>query len=459
MKKIILSIAVVASAFAFAQKKEIASAFKAINGGDVQKATSDINAADAALSGKIYTLDPELQEQYYYAKGLALLKSGKTDEGASVLAKIFDLKEIYSGKDASRTKVYFAGKEAADASKIADLKKEMYALKTIDGLGKALNPMIQKVNTEAVDAYNSKNYAVSAPKFIELYQLLKAAGNDDKRYMYNAAIAYLLADNKAAATPIFVDLVNSGYTGVETTYTAVNKKSGQTEALDKNSWEFMKKLGDAGEYKDFKSETSPSIEEELYERSAALLLDQGKADEALAIIEKGIKKFPNNTKLTDFKGTAFYKSGKTDQFINNLKEQVAKDPKNKEAWFNLGVLQSKDPATVEDGITSYKKVIEIDPNFKNAYINLVYTIMGDDAKAVDDYNALRKAGKIDQANKVIDARRQRFEKALPYAEKWYSIDPNDIDVVSLLRGFYTSTKNTAKAAEFKALEEKMSAKK
>lgn len=78
MKKIFLSIALVSATIAFAQKKEIAAAVKAIDAGDVATANAQISAAESVMAGKTHLLEPSVQEQYYYAKGLALLKSGKT---------------------------------------------------------------------------------------------------------------------------------------------------------------------------------------------------------------------------------------------------------------------------------------------------------------------------------------------------------------------------------------------
>ena len=128
MKKIFLSIALVSVTFALAQKKEIAAAVKAIDAGDVSSTNTQIAAAEAAMGGKTYLLEPSLQEQYYYAKGLALLKSGKNAEGATYLAKMSDLgkSKIYTGKDASKNKVYFVGKADADQSGIQGLKEETY---------------------------------------------------------------------------------------------------------------------------------------------------------------------------------------------------------------------------------------------------------------------------------------------------------------------------------------------
>ncbi len=107
MKKILLSAALVSVSLAFAQKKEIQNAVKAADGGNAAEALTQISAADSALQGKMYLLEPALQEQYYYAKGLALIKSGKTSEGAAVLAKISDLKRIKSLQVKTTTKIKY----------------------------------------------------------------------------------------------------------------------------------------------------------------------------------------------------------------------------------------------------------------------------------------------------------------------------------------------------------------
>jgi Putative Zn-dependent protease, contains TPR repeats len=161
--------------------------------------------------------------------------------------------------------------------------------------------------------------------------------------MYYAGISYALANNSEEAIKIYTDLVNSGFTGVQTVYTAKDKKTGQVSSFDQKMWEMLKKS--AGDYTDFKAEQTPSVEVELYETLASLLLTAKKNDEALALIEKGLIKFPNNAKLKEAHGTALYQTGNNDKFMQNLKEQLTKNPNDATNWYNLGVLQSKNPAT------------------------------------------------------------------------------------------------------------------
>lgn len=426
MKKIMLSLAMVSVTFALAQKKEINAAFKAIEAGDVAAAKTQVSAAEALIGANTSSVDPALLEKLYYAKGIALLKSGNIGEGASTLAKINGLKT-------SKFTPTLAGK-----------------------IGGTISPIVQASNKAAMDAYNAKNYAVAGPKFREVYDLLRAAGQDNKQYLYYSAITYALAEDKANAINAYNDLINSGYTGVETKYFAKNKKSGAVEELDKTSWDLMKKTAN-GDYTDFKTETSKSVEEELYETNASLMLDAGKYDDAIALAAKGLQKFPKNIKLGEVQGLAYYKSGKTDQFLASLKAQVEKNPQDKVSWYNLGVLASKDPSKTEEALRYFTKTVELDPNYGPAYQNMTYLLMDldNDSKYIDQYNALRKAQKSAEANKIMEARRARFAKALPYAEKWYAAEPNNIDAVSLLKGLYQTTRNEAKFQEFKAKEAAM----
>jgi Flp pilus assembly protein TadD len=191
------------------------------------------------------------------------------------------------------------------------------------------------------------------------------------------------------------------------------------------------------------------------------LLNAKKNDEALAIIEKGLAKYPNNAKLKEYQGTALYASGNTDKFMLNLKEQLAKNPNDATNWYNLGVLQSKNPATKNEAFESFKKAIGLAGNdtklLNNAYQNLVYTTIGDDDTAVKEINAIRKA-KPDDATKLIEARRARFDQALPHAESWYKAQPESLDAISTLKDIYSITKNQAKYTEMKAKEAEIQAK-
>lgn len=185
MKKIVLSLALVSASFAFAQKKEIQNASKAIEKNDIAAAKAEISKAEGLLSDQLYLLEPSVLEEYYYAKGVLLIKEGKTREGAALLGKIADLKTIYTGKNSDKKKVFFVGKEAADKSGIQGLKAENYTPKTTEKVNSFVNPLLKSASDEAYKAYQAKNYNKAAEKYEEVYNLLKAVGNEDKTYLYS----------------------------------------------------------------------------------------------------------------------------------------------------------------------------------------------------------------------------------------------------------------------------------
>ena len=227
MKKIILSAAVLAFGFSFAQKKEVVNAYKALESGDLTTANAQISAAEAILGDKTYLLEPEVLEQYLYTKGIALVKAGKTSEGAEVLAKISELgkSKIYIGKNAEKQKVYYVGKAAADASGISGLKEETYVPTTTPKIGTTVNPILNKINDETMKAYNAKSYAQAGKGFLEIYNLLKAAGSEDKQYKYYSALAFAQGNMIDESSKLFSELIAEGYNGVKTEYKAKNKKT------------------------------------------------------------------------------------------------------------------------------------------------------------------------------------------------------------------------------------------
>ncbi|SDE09722.1 tetratricopeptide repeat protein [Riemerella columbipharyngis] len=458
MKKVILSVAVFSMVMGYAQKREIHRAFDAAQSGNIADVNTELAKADSEINNDLSLLEPSLLEEYYFAKGTALLKSNKTLEGADMLSKIIDLgkEKIYKGKNANRDRVYFVGKEAAGKSGLSGLSEDTYSPKTLDKVNALINPLLKATGDAAFTAYKNKDYAKAADKYLEVYNLLKATGNVDKVYKYYSALNYALANDKENAIKMYTDLINSGYTGVTTQYKAKDK-DGQIVNLDKKSYDMLSKLGTSSGYSDFKTETTPSVEKELYETTTRLLVDAEKYDDALTIINKGLQKFPQNSILLDLQGTAYFKAGKTEQFLQSLQQKVAQDPSDKVSWYNLGVLYSKDDSKFGDAENAFKKALEVDPNYIPALQGIFYNVymQGDDSKAINQAEAARKSKNMDLFNKILKERRERFAKGLPYLEKWYSLEPKNKEIVSLLKGVYLSLHKEDKFKEMKKVEESL----
>lgn len=457
MKKMVCMAMLAVSALSFAQKKEIDRAFSALESNNTSGAATELAAAESAVNNKLYLLEPEIQEKYYYTKGMLLIRQGNALEGAKYLSKIGEMakESVYYGKDQQRNKVYFPGKKAAAESGLTDLKEKKYQPATLNQIANSLNELIQKSNQSAVNAYNSKDYSRAGDDFAKVYYLMAATGNDGRQQLYNAGISYVLAGKHDKGAEVFEQLIDSNYTGQETMYLAKNKKSGQVERMNKEQFELFKKMGAQSDYTDFKVETTPNEEENLYEAYAGALDNMKQYDKLITFSEKALKKFPKNDRLVNVRSMAYYKAGKEDMFIKTLQEQVQQNPSDKTAWYNLGVMLSKDQKNTAKAKEAFEKALSLDPKYTEAWQNLTFMMMGDDEAAVAEYKRLGDAKKFDEANKVMEARKERFKNALSYAEKWHQADPQDKAVVTLLKGMYSQLKMNDKAKQMAELEAKM----
>jgi tetratricopeptide (TPR) repeat protein len=462
MKKLLLSASLAMAGLAFGQEKEVKKAFKAYEDNDLATATAQMTAAEALLSNnKIYSLEAEYQEQYYYTKGMLLLKEGKNLEAAGFLAKAgeYSSEKLYRAKHKiSKEKVYVLGKAQADklnADGNYEFKQEDYEAFSKPKISIAVNNLLQTTNNEAMAAYKAKNYGVASTKFEEVYLLQKAQGNAEAAFLYYAAVTSYSNKNYKEAIRLYKDLVAMNYTGVSTNYTAKNKLTGEVEDFTqkKAMWEVQKKTG--LEYSDFQEKQTPSQEIELYENLGLSLSEEKKYDECIATMDQALAKFPEHNKFTDIKSNAYFQSGNMDKFTQSLKDGLAKNPSDKTAWFNLAVLTSKDPNKAAEAEGYFKKALEQDPNYIPALQGIFYNVyLGDDAKAIADANTAKKAGKTEVFNKILADRKARFAKGIVHLEKWHSLEPNNKDLIGAMKGIYQSLGKTEKVAEMKALEAK-----
>ncbi|MCB9203164.1 MAG: tetratricopeptide repeat protein [Flavobacteriales bacterium] len=451
MKKILLTVAFVSSIFAFGQKEEIESAKKIIND-NPQQAENLLNKVEKLITQET---DPTLVNEFNYNKGVLALSNNNVLESAQYFAKVTDFEQngYYEGKstETKNKKYYFSKKEADKAEQNGEISKVKH--KTVapiytELIRSSLQTKASEINTEAAQAYQAKNYKEAGDKFSELHFVLKALNAEDPIYYYYSASAYYNADEKDKAIKILNDLIDMGFTGVTTTYVATNKSTKTDITLkDKAQFELVKLNPD---YENFRTETTPSVEGNIYHLIAVAYSDKEDYDNAIAYCEKGLTKVPNHQLLQDLQGTLYYKSGQTDKFVESLKKKVQLNPKDDTAYYNLGVMLSKDENTYDEAKTYFEKAIEINPSYTDAYVNLASLTIKPDDKLVKQINSLSSTSKDIQKRKALYAQRQNlFKEALPYLLKAYELNKEDIAVVSALKGAYSILENDAKYEEFK----------
>lgn len=155
---------------------------------------------------------------------------------------------------------------------------------------------------------------------------------------------------------------------------------------------------------------------------------------AKGYLEKGMSQHPTDPRIIESLSEAYVLLGEDpDQIMSVVRQAVENDPTNADMWSALGVLYVSQEK-YDDAIDAFKHMVELMPDsyISNNNLGIVY---------------IKKAEEIlDQANQQlgIQASEEEYEaeqakglamfaQAVPYLEKAYQIDPNNIGTVELLK--------------------------
>lgn len=191
-------------------------------------------------------------------------------------------------------------------------------------------------------------------------------------------------------------------------------------------------------------------------------IDEGKTDEALAVLSAGRKKFPNDSQMLFTEINYFLKIGKLDILIDKLKEGIAKEPKNPSLYFTLGNvydnLGQKEPDSTKkaeleaNAVQWYDKTLEVDPKYADAAYSKGAIFYNKAAKISVNMKALESDfSKVGQ--KKYEALEKSmvevFDKSLPYFQKAESLNPNDENTLTALKEIYAKKNDLNLSKEFK----------
>jgi tetratricopeptide (TPR) repeat protein len=163
-----------------------------------------------------------------------------------------------------------------------------------------------------------------------------------------------------------------------------------------------------------------------------------KFENAIALLEKGRKEFPDNSQVLLLLSNAYIKADKMDVAMDAFKEGVQQEPTNQYYKYNYGVLllQNKDYAAA---IEQFKGALDIDPTYTNAIYNLAVTYVRWGTTIREEEEA--------KGEDITDAFKEKFELALPYLEGYLANNPEDATVWELLGKVYGNLGNNEKSME------------
>lgn len=202
----------------------------------------------------------------------------------------------------------------------------------------------------------------------------------------------------------------------------------------------------------------------IYEALYKLELEKDRAS-ALALLEAGRAKFPDDVSLLFNEINHYLQDGKLDELVGKLEAAIVKEPENVSLYSTLGniydnlyqkALEAEDEAKAQshfdNAFKNYNIALEKQPEFFDATYSigaLYYNRAAATTKKMnllaDDYS---KEGqkKYDAMKKVVLV---QFDEALPYFKKAEALNANDRNTLIALKEIFARKDDFATSTEFK----------
>lgn len=287
-----------------------------------------------------------------------------------------------------------------------------------------------------------KKAADASFKLIELDP--KYEKNDVDNIFINAANMYYNESVKQYNNKDYAGAIASAERFIEIRNIDNGKRFSGLKSFDTTAAAAKQILGLAAFYNDDKAKAKTALEElindPIYSQKAAysmlynIYMENDEKDKAIAVIDKGRAKHPNDKKLRINEINFYIITDQQDIFVKKLEDAVAVDPNNAELQFFLAKSYAElanpekgdKPANHEELMSkaeaAYKKAVELDPenitynfDFGAFYFNQagpLNDIMKDLGTTPDENK------KYDELNNEVKA---LYSKAMPYLQKTYDI--------------------------------------
>jgi tetratricopeptide (TPR) repeat protein len=429
-KSIFLVAAFVLSMSIFAQKDEIKVAETALKENRYSEAITALKAGEPLLANA----KEKLKAHYYLVLGKAYYANGTNPGNFSVAAQALN--------------------------KVLEIEKNGTKTYT-DEAGKILNALIQTVGEQASKDYadgagfskDESTHGLSVEKFLQSAKGFEQVYNlsvRDTAFLQNAAYIYYFAEDYNQSIASYQKLLNMGYTGAETIYSA-------TSALNDQEMFFnsKKEMDDKVRLKVainpvVKAKEPQTIEMKKMIVKNYIALKQN--DKALEAITEAKQSAPNDYGLLVDEANVYYAMGDNKKFKEKLEEAVQINPTDYILHYNIGVMKS-DLKDLDGAIDSYNKAIALKPDYADAYNNIGAAMLSKAEPIVEEMNQnLNNFAKYDELQaKQMDV----YKEALPFFEKAYELNNSNINVVQALVGIYEQLGMYDKSKELKVVYTKL----
>jgi tetratricopeptide (TPR) repeat protein len=188
----------------------------------------------------------------------------------------------------------------------------------------------------------------------------------------------------------------------------------------------------------------------LNENIAALkaidqFIEQNDTIKAIEYIEIRKQITPDNLDLIIKEANIYLGSGELAKALESLLEAESIDQSNPSVYFAIGANYDQ-LEEYDNAIEAYQKAIELKPDYSDAIYNLGAIYFNQGVAIIKEANDL-PLDKEEEYNSLVEEATNYYEKALPFLEQAYEINPADRNTLETLKEIYTRTKKYEKLKE------------
>jgi tetratricopeptide (TPR) repeat protein len=440
MKKIVFVLFVFFSVSVFAQVKPlVSSSIIAFNKNDLVEAKKYIDQASEKVGENGAGVDEKTMSKYLYYKGMIYYRMSLSDKE--------EIKSMApNGPEVAAE--YFL--------KLFEHEKNSGKNRFTDDAMQQIPYVANSLKNEGYNSNESEDFEGAANFFMMAYDLqknpaLNESANVDTLTYYYAGLSYNAGEMYPKAIEIMKDVLNMGYNGY--TFTATNVVNDQPVRFGSKAE--MERQVQLQLMKD--PVVGPSERPNVYKSLLSALIATADTAGFQEYLMKAREEFPDDESLIRLELQGYLDAEEYEKALGVLDLAISKDPNNSVYYYVKGFILQTEVKDDEKAIAAYTKATELDPENFDAYFmsGVVYYDQG--KAALDEMNQLgmSKADqkKYDELNKVKVA---MFEKSLPFFEKAYELNPEDLETVKALWETYRQLKNREKTMEMKAKLDELS---
>lgn len=183
----------------------------------------------------------------------------------------------------------------------------------------------------------------------------------------------------------------------------------------------------------------------IYGDLATIYKEEEKIEEAKAVLQQGIEKFPNDANILFAKINILLVEEKYEEVIAALASAIELDPENYTLYFVQG--QSYESMKDEENARKgYEKALEIKPDYSDALYNMGALHFNKGVEIAMRANDLPYDAE-EEYNKLKEEAIVEYLAAEPYFEKAFELLPEDQNLIKSLQQIYRDTKQTEKLTE------------